>query len=123
MNAAMPAAQRGLSFSGFLFGAVILVLVSITGLKLIPAYMQNSQIENLFAAIANDPEMQNANVRDIKMSFSKRASIDDIGAITADDIEIVKEDGQLTLSASYSVKIPLVANVSLFLDFNPTSAD
>lgn len=123
MNAAMPAAQRGLSFSGFLFGAVILVLVSITGLKLIPAYMQNSQIENLFTAIANDPEMQNANVRDIKMSFSKRASIDDIGAITADDIEIVKEDGQLTLSASYSVKIPLVANVSLFLDFNPTSAD
>lgn len=123
MNAAMPAAQRGLSFSGFLFGAVILVLVSITGLKLIPAYMQNSQIENLFAAIASDPEMQSASVRDIKMSFSKRASIDDIRAITADDIEIVKEDGRLALSASYSVKIPLVANISLFLDFNPTSAN
>jgi hypothetical protein len=123
MNAAMPAAQRGLSFSGFLFGAVILVLVSVTGLKLIPAYMQNSQIDNLFTAIANDPEMQNASVRDIKMSFNKRASIDDIKAITADDIEIVKEDGRLVLSASYSVKIPLVANVSLFLDFTPTSAD
>lgn len=123
MNAAMPAAQRGLSFSGFLFGAVILVLVSITGLKLIPAYMQNAQIENLFIVIAGDPEMQSASVRDIKMSFNKRASIDDIRAITADDIEIVKEDGRLVLSASYSVKIPLVANVSLFLDFNPTSAN
>lgn len=123
MNAAMPAAQRGLSFSGFLFGAVILILVSITGLKLIPAYMQDAQIKNLFTVIANDPEMQNASLRDIKMSFSKRSSIDDIKAITPDDIEIVKEDGRLVLSASYSVKIPLVANVSLFLDFNPTSAE
>lgn len=123
MNAAMPAAQRGLSFFGFLLGAVILVLVSITGLKLIPAYMQDAQIKNLFVTIANDAEMQNASVRDIKLSFSKRASIDDIKAITAEDIEIVKEDGRLVLSASYSVKIPLVANVSLFLDFNPTSAN
>lgn len=122
MNAAMPAAQRGLSFFGFLFGAVILVLVSITGLKLIPAYMQYEQIKNLFITIANDPEMQNANVRDIKMSFSKRATIDDITAIGPDDIEIVKADGRLVLSASYSVKVPLVANVSLFMDFKPSSA-
>jgi hypothetical protein len=122
MNAAMPAAQRGLSFSGFLFGAVILILVSITGLKLVPAYIQNATITNLFTVIANDPDMQNATIRDIKASFDKRASIEDIKAITADDIEIVKEDGRLVLSASYSVKVPLVANVSLFLDFNPTSA-
>ncbi|WP_246487459.1 DUF4845 domain-containing protein [Ferrigenium kumadai] len=118
----MPATQRGLSLFGFLFGAVILVLVSITGLKMIPAYMQYEQIKNLFITIANDPEMQNANVRDIKASFDKRASIDDITAIRADDIEIVKEDGRLVLSASYSVKVPLVANVSLFMDFKPSSA-
>lgn len=123
MNKAMPAAQRGLSFFGFLLGAMILVLVSITGLKLIPAYMQDAQIKNLFVAIANDPEMQNASVRDIKMSYLKRASIDDIKAITAEDVEIAKEEGRLVLSASYSVKIPLVANVSLFLDFNPSSAN
>jgi hypothetical protein len=122
MNAAMPAAQRGLSMFGFLFGAVLLVLVSITGLKLIPAYMQYEQIKNLFVTIANDPEMQNASVRDIKMSFDKRATIDDITAIRADDIEIVKEDGRLVLSASYSVKVPLVGNISLFMDFKPSSA-
>lgn len=122
MNAAMPAAQRGLSLVGFLFGAVLLVLVSITGLKLIPAYMQDAQIKNVFVTIANDPEMQNATVRDIKTSFEKRADIDDIRAITSDDIEIVKENGRLVLSASYSVKVPLVANVSLFLDFKPSSA-
>ena len=122
MKKAMPAKQRGLSFFGFIFGAVILVLVSITGLKLIPAYMEDMKISNLFTVIANDPEMQKASPRDIRMSFSKRASIDNISAINAEDIEIASEGGRLALSASYAVKVPLVANVSLYLDFSPASA-
>lgn len=122
MNKAMPAKQRGLSFSGFIFGAVILVLVATTGMKLIPAYMQDAKIGNLFTVIANDPEMQKASLRDIRMSFSKRASIDGINAINAEDIEITSNGGRLVLSASYAVKVPLVANISLYMDFSPASA-
>jgi hypothetical protein len=122
MSKAMPSKQRGLTFSGFIFGAFILVLVVITGLKLIPAYMESAKISNLFTVIANDPEMQKASQRDIRMSFSKRASIEDITAITADDIEIASNGGRPELSASYAVKVPLVANVSLHLEFTPTSA-
>ena len=122
MNKAMPAKQRGLSFSGFIFGAVILVLAITTGMKLIPAYMQDAKIGNLFTVIANDPEMQKASPRDIRMSFTKRASIDSVTAINAEDIEITSNGGRLVLSASYAVKVPLVANISLYLDFSPTSA-
>lgn len=121
MNTAMLSKQRGLTFSGFLFGAVILILVSITALKLIPAYMQDATIKNTFVAIVNDPEMQNATLQDIRMAFSKRASVDDIKAISAEDIEIAKDGERLALSASYSLKVPLVGNISLFLDFNPSS--
>ena len=121
MNKAMPAKQRGLSFSGFIFGAVILVLAITTGMKLIPAYMQDAKIGNLFTVIANDPEMQKASPRDIRMAFNKRASIDDIRAITAEDIAIEKDGDRLVLSASYPVKIPLAGNVSLYLEFNPSS--
>lgn len=122
MNKAMPAKQRGLSFSGFIFGAVILVLVATTGMKLIPAYMQDAKIGNLFTVIANDPEMQKASLRDIRMSFTKRASIDGITAINAEDIEITSNGGRLVLSASYAVKIPLAGNISLYMDFSPASA-
>lgn len=122
MNKAMPAEQRGLSFLGFIFGAFILVLASITGLKLIPTYMEDAKIANLFTVIASDPEMQKASPRDIRMSFTKRASIDNITAVRADDIEITSDGGRLQLSASYPVKVPLVANISLCLEFNPTSA-
>lgn len=122
MNKAMPAKQRGLSFSGFILGAVILVLAITTGMKLIPAYMQDAKIGNLFTVIANDPEMQKASLRDIRMSFTKRASIDGINAINAEDIEITSNGGRLVLSASYAVKIPLAGNISLYMDFSPASA-
>lgn len=118
----MPVQQRGIGFGGFIFGAFLLVLASITGLKLIPAYMQSVQISNLFNVIAHDPDMQKASPREIRISFEKRASIDAITAIKADDIEIANEDGSLVLSASYSVKVPLVGNASILLEFNPSSA-
>lgn len=115
--------QRGLSFIGFIMGAFILVLASTIGLKLIPAYMQNAEINKLFVTIANDPEMQKAPLRDIRASFGKRASIDNITAIKTEDIEIETGDGHPVLSASYAVKVPLVGNISLYLEFNPGSAN
>ncbi len=122
MNLTMPTRQRGLSFSGFIFGAFVLVLLSITGLKMIPAYIQNATINKMFLAIAQDPDMQKAAPREIRNSFNKRASVEGITAITSQDIDIESDAGTPVLSASYSVKIPLVANISLYIDFNPRSA-
>jgi len=80
------------------------------------------QIQKIFKTVAADPEMQNASVKDIRASYDKRAMMDYITDITSDDIEISKDGGSITLSASYTVKVPVAGNASLVLDFNPTSA-
>ena len=114
--------QRGLSMSGFLFTAIILIFVAVLAMKMVPAYMQDGTIKEVFNAVAHDPDMQNATIRDIQIAYSKRASVQDINAIKLEDVDIEKNNGSITLSASYQVKIPLVANVSLLLDFNPSSS-
>ncbi len=113
--------QRGLSFSGFMFGAFLLVMFSMIGFKVIPVYMQHAQITKLFVTIANDPEMQKAPMRDIRASFSRRASIDNITVIKAEDIDIDTANGKPVLTAAYAVKVPLAANVSLCIDFTSAS--
>lgn len=60
MNTVMPVKQRGVTFGGFVFGAFLLVVGGIFALKLIPAYMDDAKIKNVFTAISNDPEMQKA---------------------------------------------------------------
>lgn len=118
----MPVQQRGITFGGFLVGVFLLAVVGIFGLQLIPAYMQDAQIKRVFTTIAHDPDMQKATPREIKNSFDKRASIDNIKAIKSEDIEITLDQGRPVLSASYFVKIPMAGNISLYMDFNPTSA-
>ena len=121
MNKSMPVQQRGLSFGGFIFVAFLLVLVAIFMLKLVPAYIQNAQIKSVFNEIVHDPGMDKASPSEIRKSFDRRASIDDITAIKAEDIEIAGDGARLDLSASYSVKIPLFGNASIVLEFNPSS--
>jgi hypothetical protein len=122
MNTTMPIQQRGLTLGGFIIGAFVLVIVAITGLKLVPAYIQDAQINSIFKDIAHDPDMQKATPHDIQVSFDKRASIDAITAIKASDIDISSAGDTPVLSANYVVKIPLVGNISLYLEFNPSSA-
>jgi hypothetical protein len=91
-------------------------------MKVVPAYVHSFEIKQILVAVANDPEMQNAQANVIKMSFDKRASINFIEDIAGSDLEIAKTDGKLSLSVSYAVRIPLVANMTLLLEFNPSSS-
>lgn len=114
--------QRGIGFAGFIMIAAGFIFVAILGMKLVPPYIHNAQIAQIFKEIARDPAMQAAPISEIKLSYTKRASINYITDITTEDIEISKGDGQLSLSASYSVKIPVAGNVTLLLEFNPSSS-
>ncbi len=114
--------QRGMGFFGFILIAAGVVFVAILGMKIVPPYIKSAQIAQIFRTIAGDPAMKEASIREIRESYGKRANINYITDITADDIEITKEDGVLSLSAKYSVRIPLAGNVSIVLDFNPSSS-
>lgn len=114
--------QRGVTFGGFIMIACLLVFVAISSMKLIPAYMENGKIQKALDAIARDPAMQNAPVAEIRDAFYKRANtMDDVTAVNQGDLEISKENGRLTLSASYKVILPLAGNVKLLIEFNPTA--
>ena len=122
MMKAMAGRQSGLTFVGFIMIAVFVVFVAIAGMKLVPPYMHSAQIAQILKSIANDPLMQGASTKEIKDSYNKRANINYITDITAEDIEINKIDGKFTLSTSYTVKIPIAGNATLVLEFNPSSS-
>ena len=113
--------QKGITLSGLIIAGFVLVLFVSTGLKLIPAYIENADIQKVFNEVSNDPAMQKASLNDIRLAYVRRASIDNIRAINAEDIDVDTSSGKPVLSASYFVKIPLAGNISFYLDFNPTS--
>lgn len=113
--------QRGAGLSGLFLWSFVLFFVAVLGMKLVPVYIENAAIKSTLIAIANDPVLQNGTKAEIRTSFNKRAQIDDISVVNEGDIEFNKENGQVVLSIIYSVKTPLFANISLYLDFNVRS--
>ncbi|MFM2408870.1 MAG: hypothetical protein RL358_1612 [Pseudomonadota bacterium] len=122
MNTFIKKQQLGFSFGGFLVVLVLFVFVTLFAFKLIPAYMENAKVQNIFYVISHDPDMQSASLSDIRMSFDKRAAVDGVNSIKATDIEITKDDAaHIVLNASNEVKIKLFGNMTLLLEFNPSS--
>jgi hypothetical protein len=114
--------QRGVSFSGFLMVVVVLIFAAVGGMKILPAYIQDNEIKGIFDTIARDPEMQGAQVKDVREAFAKRAMMNNIKIVSPADIEVSKDGGRLSLSVSYVVKIPLISNATLLLEFNTSNS-
>jgi len=123
MKATTANRQRGLSFSNFLLVAILLVFLAIFGMKIVPAYVEDRTIRGILETIAHDPEMQEGTPAAIRESFYKRAMMNNINVVGPEDVVIQKlPAGSLVLSVKYTVKIGLVGNASLLLEFDTSSS-
>ena len=113
--------QRGMGLLALIFWALVSVFVFMVALKILPVYKENMAIKTTLLAMAGDSILQNGEKWEIRKSFNQRADIDDISSVNGGDLEIDKEDGKIVLGIAYSVKTPLFANISLYIDFNESS--
>ncbi len=109
--------QRGVSLSGLLMWAVILVVVAVFGMKVVPAVIEYQKIVQNLKAMSSGGQLNGATVSDVRKAFDRRADVDSISAITAADLEISKDGNDVVISFSYAKKIPLAGPVSLYIDF------
>ena len=110
------AQQRGLSMLGFLFVAVVVVVCVMIGFRVLPAYIEHYSVQHaLEQALADTRDLSSA--AEVRAAFQKRADAGYIESVSGRDIDVVKFKNEVTASASWTRKLPLVANASLLLEF------
>jgi hypothetical protein len=114
--------QSGLSLVGVLLVGGVLAAVILLGLKLIPVVSEYFGIKRAINAVVSSADPQVATVPQLRMAFTKRAIVDDISSISASDLDITKENGQIVISVDYSRKVPLFSNVNLMIDFSVSTS-
>jgi predicted membrane protein len=114
--------QRGISLFGMFFVAMGLVFIALVVMKVIPSYIEYVSIKKVLNAMVADPQMQDAKPSKIRESYVRRSGIDNITSVKADDLDISRDNGKLTLSAKYHVEKPLFDNIGIYIDFAPTTA-
>ncbi|BBP05339.1 DUF4845 domain-containing protein [Sulfuriferula plumbiphila] len=114
--------QQGATLIGMLFVGILVVFAAIVIMKMVPAYIEYYSIKKVFSAMAADPALKDATPSDVRLSYARRSGIDNITAVTADDLDIARADGKLVVSARYRVEKPLFGNVGLYMNFAATTA-
>jgi len=113
--------QRGISLGKLIVTLAIVGFLGIMAAKLMPAYIEYFQVKKLFAAMDQNGDLKGT-VRDIRRSYDTRNAIEDVKSVRGEDIEVSKEGGETVITATWSVKVPMVSNASACLDFMVTTA-
>lgn len=113
--------QRGLSMTALLMAAGVLFMVSLLAMKVAPPWIEYGAVKKAVAATAQDINLKDATVAQVRAAFDKRAEIDTIKSITGEDLDISKDGNGLVIEFAYTQKIPLAANASIVFDFAGSS--
>ena len=113
--------QQGISLTNAMVWMAVLGFLGVMAAKLMPAYVEYFSVKKMLRAMEEAGDLKGT-VRDIRLAFDKRNAIEDVKNVRPDDLEITKEGGEAVVTANWSVRVPLVHNVSACLDFTATTA-
>ena len=112
--------QRGISLMGTIITLSVLGFIGIMAAKLLPAYIEYASVKKIFKTMEQSGDTKGT-VRDIRKTFDKLNAIEDIKSVKSDDLEITKQGNDAIVSATWSVRVPMVGNVNACLDFFATT--
>jgi hypothetical protein len=96
------------------------VVVALVGFRMIPAYIEWYTVQKaLDTAMAetSDPTLNN-----IRRAMDRKLNADYADAVTAKDVDVVKQGNTVVASVSWQKILPMVGNVSILIDFNAAAS-
>jgi len=116
----MRTRQRGLTITGFLFVAAVVIVVVMVGFRVMPAYIEYYSVQKALQQALDETKDLNS-AAEIRSAFQRRADAGYIESVDGKDIEVTKTKNEVTASASWSRKLPMVANASILLEFEASA--
>ena len=83
----MRSKQRGISFLVVFLIGVVLALAAVGAMKILPAYAEFQTAKKAITGVAGS-EGRTGSVIEIRKAFDRRATIDNISAVSGADLEV-----------------------------------
>ncbi|MDH6590867.1 sensor histidine kinase regulating citrate/malate metabolism [Variovorax sp. TBS-050B] len=104
--------QRGISFIGLVFVAVVLACVGVVVAQVIPTLIEYQAIQK-----AANKAKEGTTVPEVRAIFDRAQAIDDFKSVSGKDLEIRKEGEKVVVSYAYEREIPLFGPAYLVLKY------
>ncbi|PTD97903.1 DUF4845 domain-containing protein [Pseudothauera lacus] len=109
--------QSGLSLVSVLILGAFFAFVLLIGFRTVPAVTEYLAVKKAVQAIAEEGD-NGASVTEMRRSFDRRASVDNVESVRSLDLAISKVGGQTVVEVQYGRAVPVAGNVSLLIDFD-----
>ena len=106
------ARQRGISFIGLVFVAVVLACVGVVVAQVIPTLIEYQAIYK-----AANKAKEGSTVPEIRAIFDRAQAIDDFQSVMGRDLDIKKVNDKVVISFAYEREIPLFGPAYLVLKY------
>jgi hypothetical protein len=110
--------QRGMTFIGLACILGLVGLIGYAGIRLVPVYLNYMKVARSMDATASEMKSENPDPGAIRRSLEKHWQIEDISSVDSKDVEIVKDEGGVSLHVAYDDLAPYMSNVSLSVHFD-----
>lgn len=118
----MRSRQTGITFIGWLFLLVPVVIVGYAGIRLAPVYLNSMKVAKVLKQTAAENKGDTTlNVAAVRKSLEKRFDIDSITYPKVADVTVSRIGNTWTLGADYEDQVPLFAGISLLVHFEKSA--
>lgn len=117
--------QAGWTMWSMLFTLSTVGFFSYVGMQLVPVYSSNSNVKNAMKISVRDLDTRRATrtqiIRGIQAQLYLDGGNDLISSIDFKKaLKLTRDNKYLTIDMEYDRTVPLFANISIFLEFNPS---
>lgn len=112
--------QRGLSLLSVIIVGALAAFVLLIGFRTVPAVTEYMAIQRIVHILAEEGD-NGESALELRRSFDRRRQIDDVSSVSGVDLVISKPGGHTVIEIDYARRVPVVANVSLLIDFHVSS--
>lgn len=108
--------QRGISFIGLLFVAIVVACVGVVAAQVVPTLIEYQAIDK-----AANKAKEGTTVPEVRAIFDRAQAIDDFKSISGKDLEVQKVGDKVVVSYAYDKEIHLFGPVWLLLKYKGQS--
>lgn len=109
--------QCGLTMISWLIVIVFLLFQIVIAMNVIPVYLNDSSVKNIMKELPNDLKARGATQKGLVRVITQKLSINNIYAIKADNIKIVKGRAKYIVTIEYEPRGKLVGNLDYIVSF------
>ena len=110
--------QRGVTGLGWLIILGLIAFFVSLGLKIYPIYWENYNVKSSLSSLAKTQGISRMSRAKIRSLLQTKLDINNIRTISKKNIKVNKRNGAAIVVVKYTVKVPLIAELSLLAEFN-----